>query len=1107
MAIHVALLHHTTYTYERPIQLSPHIIRLRPAAHSRTPVTAYSLKIQPENHFLNWQQDPFGNYLARVVFPERVSKFDVSVEVIADLTTINPFDFFLESFAEKVPFTYPPGNLQDLAPYLECLPEDVAFDAFFAGVEKPAGQGTVDWLVAVNQAVHHAVAYTIRLEAGVQSPGETLRLGTGSCRDSAWLLVQTLRKFGYAARFVSGYLVQLTADEASLDGPSGPAADFTDLHAWAEVYIPGAGWVGMDATSGLFAGEGHIPLACTPSPQAAAPIEGHAEVCKTEFFFENRVTRIHEDPRVTKPYREEDWQEILALGEEVEAKLQAGDVRLTHGGEPTFVSIDDMDGPEWNTTADSPAKRALGYNLLQRLYRRFGSDGLLHIGEGKWYPGEPLPRWAFACIWRKDGQPLWRDPAWFADPTVDAGRTHADAERFLKALASRIGVFPQHILTAYEDIAYYLWKESTLPVNIDPKDPRLKDDLERRHLAKLLTRGLGEPSGCVLPVQWHPVHDRWVSCAWLLRREHLFLVPGNSPAGLRLPLNEIPWLAPADKVFSAEPSPLEPAPDLPDAASLAHPRGAPVSSADVTHTALCVEARDGRLCVFLPPISQAEHALDLLRAIEDTCAALKLPVVLEGYPPPSDPRLSEIKVTPDPGVIEVNVHPSHSWAELVNITEILYAEARLARLGTEKFMLDGRHTGTGGGNHVTLGGTTPADSPFLRNPGLLRSLITYWQHHPGLSYLFSGAFVGPTSQAPRVDEGRDDKMHELEIAFSQLPTGGEAPPWVVDRVLRNLLTDLTGNTHRAEFCIDKLYSPERASGRLGILELRAFEMPPHARMSLVQQLLVRALVAKFWEQPYHKTPIRWGTELHDRFLLPYFVDADLREVVEDLAAAGIPFQRHWLDPFHEFRFPRYGTTQIGHLRLELRFAIEPWNVLGEEATSSGTARYVDSSAERIQVRVQGMNDERHALTCNGRRVPLVPTGTRGDFVAGIRYQAWQPWSAMHPTLAPHTPLVFDLVDLWNGRSLGGCTYHVAHPGGRNYDTLPVNALEAEARRVSRFWQQGHTQEPASPVTFQEAPTGGGRSFTPRESQGRVQLVEEPVDPDFPCTFDLRRKLK
>jgi len=1119
MSIQVAIRHTTTYKYDRLVGLSPHLIRLKPAPHSRTEIISYSLEITPAKHFINWQQDPFGNYVARVVFPDKTSELKVDVEVIADLTVINPFDFFLEEYAEHWPFQYTPDLQRQLRPYLEAEEVGPLLSQYLAGIDR-SRQHVVDFLVGLNRDLQQAIGYTIRLDPGVQSCEETLGKGTGSCRDSGWLLVQILRHLGLAARFVSGYLVQLTSDEKSLDGPSGPTADFTDLHAWAEVYVPGAGWIGLDPTSGLFAGEGHIPLSCTPHPTSAAPIEGMSGKCEVSFEYRNEVSRFREDPRVTKPYSDEQWAQLLALGRLVDERLQQGDVRLTMGGEPTFVSIDRVDASEWNTAAIGQHKRERAEVLARRLLERFAPKGLLHTAQGKWYPGEPLPRWALGLFWRKDGVPVWRNHDLLAKYNRNYGHRPEDARRFAEALARELEVSADFLQPAFEDALHHLQKEAELPANIDLTSSLLRKDAERRTLADRLSRGLDVPAGYVLPLSWDWRHNRWHSAAWSFRRQRLYLSPGDSPIGLRLPLASLPWSEEQEREIDLPLDPFAPRQPLPDfhgevasrfsavavQPESLHPEVHSQTAArqpswvEVPHTAVCFEVRGACLHVFLPPLHQLEPALELIARVEQVAAELRLPIVLEGYPPPDDERLEKLLVTPDPGVIEVNVHPSRNWGELVERTQVLYEEARESRLSTEKFMLDGRHTGTGGGNHVTLGGITPADSPFLRRPDLLRSLLTYWQHHPSLSYFFSGMVLGPTSQAPRVDEGRPEAMYELEIAFQQMPRGLVPQPWLVDRLLRNLLTDLTGNTHRAEFCIDKLYSPDSASGRLGLVEFRAFEMPPHARMSLAQMLLLRALVARFWEQPYERPLVRWGTALHDKWMLPHYLWADLSEVVQELNQLGYPFSMELFAAFQEFRFPRYGSQQLGDVELELRAAIEPWYVLGEETTNLGTARFVDSSVERLQVRLTGLTDNRHVLVCNGRRVPLRSTGTHGEYIAGVRYRAWQPPSALHPTIGVHSPLIFDLIDSWNGRSIGGCTYHVMHAGGRHYEHFPVNAYEAEARRHTRFEPDTHTAGAIAPPPWLPPLA---RFFPGLPPRPMVPPQEEPTG-EYPHTLDLRR---
>jgi uncharacterized protein (DUF2126 family)/transglutaminase-like putative cysteine protease len=1065
MSIKVALEHRTSYTFDRLVEVFPHVVRLRPAPHSRTPIEAYSLTVEPADHFVNWQQDAFGNYLARLVFPTRTRSLTVTVGLIADLKVINPFDFFIEDYAERIGFTYPGALAEDLKPYLRPVDEDGdgsgpgdLAQAWVDNFSVAEGTRTIDYLVALNRAVNADVGYSVRMEPGVQTPDTTLRTGIGSCRDSAWLLVSILRQLGLAARFVSGYLVQLTSDVEALDGPSGPTADFTDLHAWTEVYVPGAGWIGLDPTSGLFAGEGHIPLSATPHPESAAPITGATEPCDTTLEFSNLVTRVHEDPRVTLPYTEASWAAITALGQRVDERLNAGDVRLTMGGEPTFVSIDNQTDPEWTTDADGPHKRQRASALAARLKAVWAPTGLVQRSQGKWYPGEPLPRWQIGLMWRTDGEPLWHDDALLADPWPEhsgAPSIAPDAPaQLLREIAGGLGLPARQVRPAYEDPLGRLVAAVRRPAGAPVADADdLADDSAdaRAALLNRLDTAVTEPAAFVLPLHRRDDDAGWASADWTLRRGRIVLLEGDSPAGLRLPLDAISW-APPPPSFPADPTH--------DRSELGAGQDEPAEVTDADEfppTAMVTEIRDGLLHVFLPPTEELDHFVDLVGRIESAAAAIGCPLIVEGYGPPSDPRLKTMSITPDPGVIEVNVAPSASFAEQRDQLETLYAEARLARLSTEAFDVDGSHGGTGGGNHITLGGITPAASPLLRRPDLLVSLLTYWQRHPALSYLFAGRFIGTTSQAPRVDEGRPDALYELEIAFAEIARLSKNPQaWVTDRALRHLLTDITGNTHRAEFCIDKLYSPDSARGRLGLLELRGFEMPPHPQMAMVQSLLVRSLVAWFWDEPLRAPLIRHGANLHGRYLLPHFLIQDIAEVAADLRAHGIEFDTSWLDPFTEFRFPRIGTAVFGGVELELRGAIEPWNVLGEEATAGGTARYVDSSVERLQVRLIGADRQRFIVTVNGHPIPLLATDNPDVQVAGVRYRAWQPPSALHPTITVDGPLRFELVDAVTGVSRGGCTYHVTHPGGRSYDTPPVNAVEAESRRGRRFEATGFT---------------------------------------------------
>lgn len=1093
MGLTVTLNHKTEYRYDRPIQLGPQLVRLKPAAHARTQVSSWALKVGPQKHFINSLQDPYGNFLTRILFPERTDHFSLEVNLTADLTVFNPFDFFLEPECETWPMAWSDMQRQSWTPWLKKAEHGPLFSRFLKAIPTARTQ-TIPFLVDVNQRIAQAVSYRIRLEPNIQTPEETLRLASGSCRDSALLLVELLRHLDLPARFVSGYLIQLKPDQRPLQAPYGPSEDFTDLHAWAEVFIPGAGWIGLDPTSGLLTGEGHIPLAATPDPSEAAPVSGLLEPCESSFHHSMTTSRIPEAPRPTKPFPAGGEEALDQVGRSVDARLARLGCRLTMGGEPTFVSETDREGLEWISEAQGPTKKTIGYQLLGRLAARWAPGGVFVTKQGKWYPGETLPRWALSCYW-VPGRKLWQNTQWLADASRPGVTPAEMAETFLHSLAKRLGVSEAYILPAFEDPLTLLKEERDIPLNLNPGDQRLADSEERRRLAQVLTRGPHKPSGYVLPLE----KGSWKSGPWPTRAGRLTLLPGDSPVGLRLPLDSLPWAAPGEDraFFEADPfagtvrqsgrkvAPLktEAGPAAQVIAEQALPPGPPAlvegqSAAWVVRTALTTQVRDGHLYVFFPPFRKAQDWAELAAEVEKTAGALQVPVVLEGYPPAFDPEWQHLQITPDPGVLEINLPPAGTWPEWKARLEGLWEEARLCGLSTEKYLVGGQTVGTGGGCHWVLGGPTPADSPFIKNPGLLRSWVVYLNKHPSLSYVFAGLFIGPTSQAPRYDEAHPQSLNDLKLALQSLKSTPDPAPWISDRVFRHLLTDGTGNTHRTELCIDKLYSPGGPSGRLGLVEFRSFEMAAHPQTALAQSLLLRALTLRFLEHPETDGLKDWGCALTDQWMLPHFLEEDLRQVLKDLSDLGLalpwePFAAHL-----SFRFPLIGTLRWQGLHLELRTALEPWPVTGEEPGAGGTVRYVDSSVERLQVEALAWQPERYALVCRGHLVPLKQT-PRGTWVAGIRYKAWNLASGLHPLLPADPVVVLEVFDLAAGKIVAGLTYFAAHPAGRNYETPPVNAFEAEARRSARFRT--------------EILGGGSLASAPRLA----------VSKDFPHTLDLR----
>jgi uncharacterized protein (DUF2126 family)/transglutaminase-like putative cysteine protease len=1124
--VRVLLQHVSSYRYPEPAVLGVHRIRLRPAAHARARIERYGLTVEAGaagNAHLVWQQDPAGNFVAHARFREAAERLEVAVELAVDIHPVNPFDFVIQPAAETLPFDYGAVGAE-LTPYRslegEAFVRGEHFEALVRETAPREREPTVAWLVALNRTVAGRVRYVLREEAGVFTPEQTLREARGSCRDSAVLLVALLRAHGLAARFVSGYLVQL-ADEGMLpDEPKGVTRDVVDLHAWAEVFLPGAGWIGFDATSGLLAGEGHVPLACTASPRHAAPIDGTSGVPAHDVSFTTRVTRLGHEVRPTAPFTEAQWDALVAAGARTDASLRALGLKLTLGGEPTFNSRLHPSRPEWNGEALGPTKWSQGLALARAVQARVQPGGAMLLRQGKSYPGESLPRWALELFARRDGRPIWRkggraarelarDIAHDAQPGVARGRGDSALVPAARALADEIArrlALSGFVEAVFEDPRWAIETEHELAREIDARHAKLDDDVERRRLARLLDRGLAEPAGFVLPLAARG--SAWESERWQSRRAHLYLLPGDAPLGLRLPLRSLGGAAHVD----IEEPPIEPPDPRGDAAARrraeeeharltrlvergvvpSHLRPSalmPTPTIDARiRTALAVEPRGGALCVFLPPLPNAARALALIEVIDAARDATDLEVLLEGYAP-SGPELVGFTITPDPGVIEVNLPPASSFEEHARLISHVFDAALETGLHAEKYLLDGRQAGSGGGNHITLGGPSARESPFIADPRLLASLVTFVQHHPSLSYLFSGLFVGPTSQAPRVDEARHDSLYELEIAMGHAfePRTGDPPPWLGDVLFRDLLVDVAGNTHRAEICIDKLFDWRTPHGRQGVVELRAFEMPPHPRMMSAQAELVRTLVAVLAREPYARPLVRWGSALHDRFLLPTFLWRDMEDVLAFLARAEHPLPSEVYRAFLELRCPVAGRLEAGEVLLEVRNALEPWPVLGEEPAGGGTSRYVDSSVERIEVRAEGLVPERHAVLVNGHLLPMRSTGRAGEGAAGVRFRAWAPPRSLHSHLGVHHPLRFDVIDRWASRSLGACAYHVFHPEGRAYTEEPLTRFEAAARRAQRFTTVAPLRAPVLPAP---AATHDERPWT-------LDLRRYPIDHPIP----------
>ena len=1098
MTQRIALTARLSERFERRVQLSTHWLRLRPSPHARG-VEAYSLKVDAEPHFLNWLRDPYENHLARLDLPEPVFSLGLELEIIASLERSNPFDFLTEPYAANYPFEYPAQLRKELAPYLRIDRPGPWLSDWLGGLDR-SPKYIIEKLGDILATVHGRIASVEPGQPGWINVESLLQRGSGSSWEAAWLLTLSLRGLGLAARFTSGYHAWLSAVPE--------VADTVSAHAWSEVFVPGAGWVGLDPANGLFTGEGHIPLAAAPEPLRTVPLSGYHEACDSEVTRTVAIRRLTALPGASA-LDAVSWGQVSALGGRVGSDLAASGIKLTVGTGLSFVSSEHPGASEWTTAALGSHKRQVAELLIPAIAAHCGVGGVMQIAQGEWYSGEELPRWRLGCFMRADGRPIWKNPellGWRRSRPMSI--QSEDVRLFADTLARALGISPGFIMPAHEDGLHQLWAGG-LGSGLIPSPDDLRDPERRSAVAACLSTRHGDPAGYVLPLRWDRVREGWSSGRWTFRRPGLFLIPGKSPLGFRLPIDSLPAgdTGPLDAEYERCQTEVrallsEGCGELSARFSTVSPADRAMDDADgpspIGHrpprTALALELRDGQLYVFIPPLTHLEHYLDLVAAVEATALETGIPVLFEGYEPPEDHRLRRLAVEPEPGVLKVWLPDMPVWQEQARLVAAAYAEAEQLGLSAERIIADGRRVPPGGGAELVLGGESPGESPFLNRPELLGALIVYWQRHPSLSYLFAGRLVGPDGPAPRADEGRDDALYELSLALDRIPRGEGVRPWVPDRLLRHLLADPGGNMKRAEIRTDLLYSPDRPSLRLGKVVLRSFESVPDPRFAALQSLLVVALSSMLARRTDVGRLIDWGEALHDRFMLPRLLWGDFLAVLGELGEAGYPLQAAWFEPIVELRFPILGTTQIGDVTLELRSAHEPWPLLAEETAGGGVTRFVDASNERVQVRCVGLTPGRYGVCCNGFNVPLHETGVQGEYVAGVRYKVWNPPSTLHPTVFPVNSLVVDLVDLWTGRNVGGFTYYPPRPGvwGASAAAWPSAPLEVLPRKAQRRLQAVNVP-----------PWSVGGKFLPFGSA--TELPPTPVErarPDAPYLLDL-----